>query len=147
MLYLIATLFVMPADTPAISFQKVVQKHGRTFMQFQVENAGKRTIHFVGYTPESFSDGIPAGEIRPLYSMEVRQAKGEWKPQELGHCATGHGVQAIEAKGKVTFETVLPESDWAEVRVGFAWASDPKGKSTILWSSPIKREAVIGNKR
>lgn len=147
MFILIATLFIMPADAPVIAFQKVVQKYGRNFMQFQVENTGKQAIHFVGYTPESFSDGIPAGEIRPMYTMEVRQAKGDWKPLELGHCGTGRGVLAIEAKSKVIFETVLPESDWDELRVGFAWSSAPQGKGTILWSQPIKRETVIGKSR
>lgn len=142
MMALFVSLLMFPVDAPVVSFQKVVHKHGGVFLQFQVENLNKQAVHFVGYTPESFTDGIPAGEIRPMYLVEARQANAAWKAIELGHCATGRGELMIEAQGKVTFDTIIPEGDWAECRVGFAWSSDLKAKGTVAWTSAIKRDAV-----
>jgi hypothetical protein len=130
---------LLAADAPTVKYLGTSSRHGGEWLSFEVENSGKAPIAYAGYTPESYTDGIPAGEIRPFYSIEVRVGN-EWKQLELGHCATGRGKVSIDAKSKVRFYSVIPEGDWTETRVGLSWQQgDNQSLRGVAWSDTIKR--------
>lgn len=130
---------LLAADAPTVKYLGTSSRHGGEWLSFEVENSGKAPIAYAGYTPESYTDGIPAGEIRPFYSIEVRVGN-EWKQLELGHCATGRGKVSIDAKTKVRFDSVIPEGDWTETRVGISWhVGDKPSLRGVAWSGTIKR--------
>ncbi|MFT3880735.1 MAG: hypothetical protein QM703_13855 [Gemmatales bacterium] len=139
MFAILVMLSLPPLEQPAVKYVGVVNKHGGQWLSLQVENPNDNKAYFYGYTPESYSDGIPQGEIRPLYVMEMRSTKSPWKPVELGHCATGRGVLPLEPRTKVTFEAIIPDGKWTEVRVGLAWTKDPKAPGERVWSESLKR--------
>jgi len=139
-------LSLSPIGQPGLKCLGVVNKHGSDWIGFQVENPNNNRIFFYGYTPESFSNGIPKGEIIPFYLMEIRKNNGPWKQVELGHCGTGKGILPLEPKSKVTFETTIPAGEWDEVRVGLAWAKETSAPIERAWSDVIKR-ADLKNKK
>jgi hypothetical protein len=131
---------LLAADAPMVKYLGTSSRHGGEWLSFEVDNPGKSPIAYAGYTPESYTDGIPAGEIRPIYQIEVR-AGNEWKPMELGHCATGRGKVLIDAKTKLRFYSVIPEGDWTETRVGICWQQgDNQSLRGVAWSGTIKRD-------
>lgn len=130
---------LLSADAPTVKYLGTSSRHGGEWLSFEVENPGKATLFFASYTPESYTEGIPAGEIRPIYHIEVRVGN-EWKPMELGHCATGSGKVSLDAKSKVRFNSIIPEGDWTELRAGLSWQQgDKPSVGGTAWSGIIKR--------
>ena len=146
MLAIVTVLLLVPNDSPMVKYLGTCTRHGGEWLSFEVKNPNNTAIQCAAYTPESFTDGIPEGEMRPFYIIEVREGK-EWKRLELGHCATGRGLVTLKANAKVTFETVIPEGEWTEAKVGLAWSKDDKrSSSAIAWSSVIKRSDLANRK-
>jgi hypothetical protein len=127
-------------EPPVVKFRAATSRGGHARLIFEVTNPNRQPLPYVGYTADSFSPSLKAETIAPLYQVELRQGKA-WKAKPMGWCGTGIGQVSLPARGKVTFEVLLPEGDWEAVRVGLTWfpSSDRKGAATA-WSAGVSRK-------
>jgi hypothetical protein len=61
----------------------------------------------------------------------------------MGWCGTGIGPVSIPAKGKGTFEALLPEGEWDEARFGVTWHTRPDRKvANVAWVAVSHKDAA-----
>jgi hypothetical protein len=148
MLTLFSVLLLAPVpkdatkpEAPAVKHVGTVERGGHVYLQFEFTNPTAAPLHYVGYTSDSFEGGLKEGVISPLYRLETKRGK-EWKAQEMGWCKTGRGPVTISAKGKGTFEVVLPAGEWDEVRFGVTWFTGADRKtSDVAWGAVARKDA------
>jgi hypothetical protein len=116
-------------------------------LTFEVSNPNAEPLPFVGYLPSSFEGGLKEGTISPIYRIELLHGR-EWKDKKIGWCGTGIGPVSIPAKGKVTFQMLLPDGEWDEFRVGLTWYTTANRKEhAVIWSDGLSRKAIEAKKR
>ncbi len=111
---------------------------------FDVLNPNDEPLYYTGYTRESFSPPIPAGEMRPLCRVEVqRQPGGPWEDATPGHCGTGLGEVFIPARATQSFAVPAPVAGdgWHALRFALLWYDDADESSEPrkAWSAPVAR--------
>lgn len=60
---------------PRIRYTGRAERDGETYLTFEVVNPNPTPLPYFGYTPGSFTDGLKAGTIAPLYLTAKRRGK------------------------------------------------------------------------
>lgn len=99
-----------------------------------VVNPTPHTLHYHGYTMDSWSERPPWGEISPFYTPEHQTAAG-WVPDSLGWCGTGAGEMAIKPGHAGKFAVYDREEHLPfRVRVGYTLTkgATPSGGGVLV---------------
>lgn len=106
-------------EPPQISLVGTSPLNGVSLV-FEVMNPNDVPMYYAGYTRDSFSPPIAAGEMHPLYLMEVER-NGGWEQIDLGHCKTGQGEVAVPPRSSQKFSVHVRGELKEPVRYGFRW--------------------------
>jgi hypothetical protein len=130
---------------PAVLFTSSALKDGLTFLTFEVLNPNDAPVPYSGYTPGSFSGGLPEGTIAPCYRVAFRRG-WRWQEHDLDFCGVGLGPVELPPKSKVTFDVVLPAGRWDSARVGLSWWDPSTGDNNrrTAWSGEVSRKEAAG---
>ena len=128
-------------DPPVVSLAGLSSRNGRSVV-FEVLNPNDAPLFYSGYTRESFSPPIPAGEMHPLYDQEVMR-NGAWEKVDVGHCGTGRGEVFIPARGSQKFWIPLIGDLPEPIRYGIHWQGE-KGEwsKAAAWGPAVRREEL-----
>ena len=147
MLATIATLLLaapVPRDTmkpPEVRHVGTVKRKGVVLFQFEMINPNTADLHYTGYTSGSFEGGRVAGVIAPLHRLKFKTG-ADWKDFPKGWCKTGVGPVTIPAKGKGTFEVLVPKEEWDEARFGVTWFTGADRKTpNVAWVTVSRKDA------
>ena len=148
MLTLLCVLLAAPVPKEPVVLAPIVKHTGTiargeyVYVQFELTNPNATALHYTGYTSDSFEGGLKDGVISPLYRLETKQGK-EWKAQLVGWCGTGRGPVTIPARGKGTFEALVPAGEWDEARIGVVWFTGADRKtSDVAWGVVARKDAA-----
>jgi len=101
-------------------------------------NPSPYTLHYAGYTMDSWSERPAPGEIMPLFSTQVR-TDGVWAPKPNLRCGTGVGDLRVRPGHAGRFDTWRVVTD-APIKIGVSctW-EDETGirQGDEFWSEAI----------
>lgn len=126
---------------PEVRHTGAIQRGQYVYLQFEVTNPNAADLHYTGYKGDSFDGRLKEGVISPIYWVELRKGK-DWKEHPMGWCGTGRGPVTIPAKGKGTFDALLPDGDWDEARFGVTWFTGTDRKTANVAWGAVPRKAV-----
>jgi hypothetical protein len=130
---------------PEVRHTGIVERSGYMYLQFEVTNPNAADLHYTGYLSNSFEGGLKTGVIAPMYQVELRKDK-DWKTHQVGWCGTGKGPVTIPARGKGTFEALVPEGEWDEARFGVTWFTGADRKTANVARGAVTRKAATPKK-
>jgi hypothetical protein len=99
-----------------------------------IVNPTSHTLHYHGYTMDSWSQRPPWGEIYPFYAPEHQTAAG-WTPDQLARCGTGAGDLAIKPGHAGKFDVYDHDGNLPfRVRVGYTLTKGgaPSGRGVLV---------------
>lgn len=124
-----------------LSEEPALEGSGHRKHWFAIVNPTSDTLHYQGYTMDSWEHRPPLGEISPIYTPEHQTAMG-WIPDRLGGlCGTGLGELVIKAGRAAKFAAYDRDPD-LPFRISVGYTRTKRGAPAgggVLVSDPAGR--------